>query len=120
MEAKKPEWLKTSLEELENIVIELAKQGIAAEKIGLILRDQYGIPTVRVYGKKIYEIIKEKLNIKKQDDFQNINKKIEVIKAHLAKNRQDRKVKKNLMSCEARSIKLEKYYKKRMKNARGD
>ena len=40
----------------------------------------------------------EKLNIKKQDDFQNINKKIEGIKAHLAKNRQDRKVKKIIIS----------------------
>ena len=120
MESKKPEWLKISLEELEKIVVELAKQGIPSEKIGLILRDQYGIPTARVYGKKISEIIEEKLNIKKQDDFQNINKKIEKIKSHLAKNRQDRKVKKNLLSCEAKSIKLGKYYKKRVKNAEGN
>lgn len=120
METKKPEWLKVSLEELENIVVELAKQGIAAEKIGLILRDQYGIPTAKVYGKKISQIIEEKLSIKKLDSLDNIKKKIDSIKAHLAKNRQDKKVKKCLQNQETKSIKLERYYKKRAKNAGGN
>ena len=117
METKKPEWLKISLEELENIIVELAKQGMPSEKIGLILRDQYGIPKTKIYGKRISQIIEEKLNIKKQDNLQNIKRKIERMMAHLAKNRQDKKVKKCLQNQETRSIKLERYNKKRMKNA---
>ena len=49
----KPSWIKTSQKELENLVIELAKEGKTPAQIGLVLRDKHGIPKTRLLGKGI-------------------------------------------------------------------
>ena len=51
------EWLKIKPSEVENIVIDLYKKGNTPAKIGLILRDQHGIPKAKLIGKKISKII---------------------------------------------------------------
>ncbi|HLD37683.1 MAG TPA: 30S ribosomal protein S15 [Candidatus Nanoarchaeia archaeon] len=118
-EEKKPLWVKMPLDELENLVADLAKQGIGTEKIGLILRDNYGIPAARVYGKSISKIISEKLNVQRRDDLDNVKKKIVKIKAYLAKAKTDKNIKRSLSIHGANAIKLERYYKKEGKNAGG-
>ena len=45
---------------MEKIVVELAKKGETPAKIGLILRDSYGIPKSKLFGKRISEILNEK------------------------------------------------------------
>ena len=55
---EKPAWLKIKEEELKKIIAELAQNHPPA-KIGIILRDQYGIPTTRLYGKKLSHYLKE-------------------------------------------------------------
>ena len=35
---------------LKEIILKLADKGLTAEKIGLTLRDQYGIPKIKIYG----------------------------------------------------------------------
>jgi len=90
---QKPVWLKTSQEETEAFILEMANKGISAEKIGLILRDQYGIPTAKLYGKKISKIIEEKLKNKPTTNLNNINKRIEKIANHVSKNPKDKRAK---------------------------
>ena len=51
--AQKTDWMKSKPADLEKKVIELAKQGLSAEKIGLKLRDELGIPTLKVFKLKI-------------------------------------------------------------------
>ena len=53
-----PTWCKYSSEEVEAFVIKLAKEENPPSKIGVILRDQYGIPLVKsIVGKSIKQII---------------------------------------------------------------
>jgi len=57
METEKTGWVKIKPQEIEKKVIELGRQNIPPEKIGLALRDQYGIPKAKLLGKKINKIL---------------------------------------------------------------
>src|SRR3989338_3061332 len=53
-------WISYSAHEVEQLVVKLAKTGSSASKVGMILRDNYGIPDVqKLTGKKIVQILKE-------------------------------------------------------------
>ena len=57
-EMTKPKWIKMKEPELKKTILELS-QTYAPSQIGIILRDQYGIPTTKVFGKKLKEYLKE-------------------------------------------------------------
>ena len=57
--SEKPSWVALRPAELEKIVIDLSKQGETPAKIGLVLRDKYGVPKAKLLGKRISQIIKE-------------------------------------------------------------
>ena len=54
----KPVWVKMKEPELKKIIAELAEKH-SPSKVGMILRDQYGIPTTRIFGKKLNAYLKE-------------------------------------------------------------
>jgi len=55
-----PSWCKYQPEEVEALVIKLAKEGQPPSRIGTILRDQHAIPLVKlITGKTITQIVKE-------------------------------------------------------------
>lgn len=107
---KKPEWLKLSEEELKKIIKELAQKN-PPSVIGKILRDQYGIPTTKVYGKKLCQYLKE-IGIETNEELQNTEEKLNRIKEHLRKNSQDKKTKHKLQKIQSKVNILRKYYKK--------
>ena len=109
-----PLWLKFSEKDMEAIVVKLAKQGLTSEKIGLELRDSYGIPTTRITGKKISQILKEN-GIYQDTTAVNLDKKQQAIVAHIKKNKQDKRAKLALTIISARISKYKKY--KKTKNA---
>ena len=51
----KPVWLKYTEKEVKEIILNIIKKQpeITSEKIGLILRDTFGIPKTKIYGFKI-------------------------------------------------------------------
>ena len=56
--AIKPEWTEYSNEEIEELILKFRKEGKSTSVIGVILRDQYGIPDVKtVTGDKITAIL---------------------------------------------------------------
>ena len=56
----RPSWVRYGDKEAEQLVIKLAKQGYTQSKIGIALRDIYGIPDVRtITNKNISFILKE-------------------------------------------------------------
>jgi len=84
----KPSWVKMKPAELEKLVVELARKGEGPAKIGLILRDKYGVPKARVFGKKIGQILREnKINYK--SDSEIVNDRVENLKRHIIKNKRD-------------------------------
>ncbi|MEM4271913.1 MAG: 30S ribosomal protein S15 [Candidatus Pacearchaeota archaeon] len=94
--ASKPEWVKLKPAELEKLVIDLYKKGNSPAKIGLILRDEHGVPRAKTFGKRITEILKN-AKVPLRDEREIINKKIENLKAHIEKNKHDIPAKKALV-----------------------
>lgn len=91
----KPSWIKIKSAELDNIVIELARNGESPAKIGLVLRDRHGIPKSKLISKKISGILKEK-DIAFKKEAESMQETIEKIQKHIEKNKQDNTAKKSL------------------------
>ena len=108
-----PVWVKYKPEEVEKLVIKLAKEGKKTSEIGIVLRDSYGIPCVKtITNKKITEVIKEnKLERKIPEDLHNLIEKAVSILKHLEKNKQDMVGKRGLQLTESKIKRLTKYYK---------
>jgi len=95
-ETKKTDGVKMKPAELEKIVAELYKQGETIAKIGLILRDKYGIPKAKLLGKKIKEIL-EGAKVQIRSEAEIIQKKLDSLKKHIEKNKHDQPAKKKLV-----------------------
>ena len=109
---EKPYWLKTTDKEVEELIVKLGKEGNSSEKIGLILRDTYSIPNVKVITKKkISKILEENGMKEEKNDLKNLEKKQENLKRHMSKNRVDKKAQKGLQLTQAKIHRLKKYYK---------
>jgi small subunit ribosomal protein S15 len=110
---KEAKWVSYKPGELEDIVVKLAKEGKSAADIGTILRDQYGVPSVRALsGKKILQILKEReLASDLPEDMTNLLKNAVKLRAHLEGNKHDRYSKRGLELTESKIRRLAKYYK---------
>ncbi|MCD6371568.1 MAG: 30S ribosomal protein S15 [Candidatus Aenigmarchaeota archaeon] len=110
-----PEWLKIKKEEIEKVVIGLAKKGYTSAQIGTILRDQYGIPDVRVItGKKITQIMKENdVYPKFPEDLMSLFKKAVNLYEHLKKHKSDKHSKRGYQLLESKIRRLIKYYQRK-------
>jgi small subunit ribosomal protein S15 len=107
-ELQKPTWVKMKEPELKKIILELSESH-APSQIGIILRDQYGIPTTKVFGKKLKAYLKE-LGIEKNEDLENAEKKVEKMKEHLKNNITDRSAKHKLQHAQSRLNITKKYF----------
>jgi len=109
---EKPVWLKYGEEEVKEIILKLADKGLTAEKIGLIMRDQYGIPKVSLYGLKVGKVLKEKDKFTKPS-LVNLQKKVIKLEEHYAKNKQDKKTERAMMITKSKLKKFQDYLKKK-------
>lgn len=105
---EKPTWVKMKEPELKSVILELSEK-YAPSQIGIILRDQYGIPTTKVFGKKLKEYLKE-LGIEKNEDLENAQKKVDNLKEHLKNNITDRKAKHKLQHAQSRLNITKRYF----------
>ena len=116
--SKKPlidaKWTIYSKEEIERIIIKLANDKLQTAKIGLILRDQYGIPSVKaIAGKTVSKILEENdLTPKLPEDMFNLLKRAVNLRNHLEKNKRDKHSKRGLELVESKVRRLSKYYVK--------
>ena len=111
----KPVWVKYSKEEIESIILKLAKQGMNEAKIGMNLRDVYGIPLSKsITEKKISQILKEhNLYPKEPVEITDLIKRANALKKHLEKNNHDKVAKRGLQLTGAKIRRLATYYKKK-------
>ncbi|MGQ9506244.1 MAG: 30S ribosomal protein S15 [Candidatus Bathycorpusculaceae bacterium] len=109
-----PSWCKYQPEEVEALVVKLAKEGNSPSRIGTILRDQYAIPLVKpITGKTITKILKDAgLAPAMPEDLANMLKKAESLATHLERNKKDLHNKRALQILEAKIHKLSRYYKR--------
>lgn len=109
----KPSWLTYSQKEIEQLVIKLAKAGKPSSQIGLVLRDSYGIPDVKVItGKNITKMLEENnLLSDLPEDLMALIKRELLLLKHTEKNKHDMTAKRGLQLTESKINKLSKYYK---------
>lgn len=109
-----PEWIDRSPEEIEDLVLELAEEGKTPAKIGVVLRDRYGIPDVRdILGKNILSILESNdMEPDVPEDLMNLLRKAVNLRDHLDKNSNDARAQRELSELEANIQKLAKYYKR--------
>jgi len=109
---EKAGWVEYSTEEIEEIILKLRKEGKSASVIGVILRDQYGIPDVKsVTGMKITHILdKHGQTEEYPEDLMNLIRKAVNIRDHLSENPKDLHTKRGLQLVESRIRRLVNYY----------
>lgn len=110
-------WIRYKPKEVELLIVKLAREGNTSSQIGMVLRDTYGVPDVKIaLGKKITAILKEKkLLAKLPEDLMALIKKLIAIKSHLEINNHDMTAKRGLQLTESKIKRLVKYYKKTKK-----
>lgn len=111
---KVPPWALYKGKEVEKLVLKYEKMGKSASEIGSLLRDSYGIPSVKALtGKKINKILGENgLRKELPEDLLHLIKKLIVVKQHLEKNKQDQTAKRGVLLTDSKIRRLVKYYKK--------
>ncbi|MDK2916747.1 MAG: small subunit ribosomal protein [Euryarchaeota archaeon] len=109
-----PEWSNTDIAEIEKIIVDLRKDGMSTSQIGLVLRDRYAVPDVKLAtGKRIGEILREKgLESEIPEDLRNLMQKALGIRKHLAENKKDVHNARQLQIAESKVRRLVKYYVK--------
>lgn len=109
-----PTWCRYTSEEVEAQIIKLAKDGQPPSKIGIILRDQHGVPLSKpITGKSITQILKERnMYSTLPEDLENLLRKATRLHVHQDKNKSDLHNKRALQLVEAKIYKLVRYYKK--------
>jgi len=109
-----PNWCKYQPEEVEALIVKLAKEGNSASRIGTILRDQYSVPLSKpITGKRVLTIMREnELAPAFPEDLASLLKKAESLSLHLEKNRTDLYNRRALQLIEAKIHKVSRFYKK--------
>jgi len=95
--------------------MKLAKEGYPASRIGIILRDQHGVPLAKpITGKSVTDVLKERgVAPSLPEDLENLLRKATRLHVHYDKNKADLHNKRALQLVEAKVYKLARYYKKR-------
>ncbi len=111
---KIPSWAPYQGKEVEKLIIKFAKAGKTSSEIGMILRDSYGVNSVKaVTQRSVSAVLEEnKLAGKLPEDILSLIKKMIIINQHLEKNRHDETAKRGLILTSSKLKRLIDYYKK--------
>lgn len=107
-----PEWVQYNKKDIEAMVVKLAKEGHPPSMIGLILRDQYGVPDVKLICKQTITQILRKHGLAPEipEDLLNLIKRAVRMRRHLEENKKDIHNKVKLTHVESKIRRLAKYY----------
>ncbi len=109
-----PKWVQQSAEEVKDLVVKLAGEGLSPAMIGLVLRDQYAVPNVRLAaGKTVKQILDEKgVKFELPEDLQALMKRAVSLSGHVKRNPKDMHNQRGLRLIESNIRRLTKYYKR--------
>jgi len=108
-----PEWVDYTASDVEELVVRLGKAGTPPALIGTILRDSYGIPSIRnITGKTLTRILEENgLKPAYPEDLMNLIRKAVGLRHHLARNKRDVHNRVKLIHIESKVKRLVRYYR---------
>lgn len=109
-----PDWCSRTPEEVEELVVKLAKEGHQPSMIGLILRDQYGIPLVKaISGKSINHILVEnEQSLRVPEDLFHLISRAIALRRHLDESKKDLHSRYGLRLVESKIRRLVNYYRR--------
>lgn len=108
-------WISRDPKEVEALVVKFSKAENSPSKVGMILRDSYGIPDVQVITKKkIVQILKDnKVAPKLPEDLRALISKYVSTTKHVEKNHKDEASIRGLHLTASKINRLAKYYKRK-------
>ncbi len=108
-----PKWVQYDPEEIEEIIVDLARKGYGPSMIGIVLRDQFGIPLVKpIIGKTITQVLEEHcMKMVVPEDLFRLMEKAVNLRRHLEEHPKDTHAKKGLLDLESKIRRLVNYYK---------
>ena len=111
----KSDWVKLTPEQIGKLVVEMNKEGLNASQIGIKLRDEHAISSIKsVTGKNMKQFMEENgINQEIPEDLEALVKRALSLQNHLKSNKGDRKNVRSLELLEAKVHRLSKYYKKK-------
>ena len=106
-------WIRASKSEVEAVIEKLAREGESEARIGVVLRDQYGVPNAKlVLGQSISSFLKEKnLAPKFPSDLMDLIRTAVGLRKHLKQNPRDVQNKVKLTHIESKIRRLVRYYR---------
>ena len=111
--AAPPEWSNSDKTEIEELIVQLSKEGHTNSSIGTILRDKHGVPDVRlVTGERIAQTLNRvgKSSGLPEDLMSLMRRALRLID-HLSQNSKDLHNRRQLELCESKIRRLSRYYK---------
>jgi Ribosomal protein S15P/S13E len=114
MITENPAWVPINATDIEELIVKMSKDGYTSARIGLVLRDQYGVPNVKLAtGRTVTEIMAEKgVSPALPEDLSNLMRRAISLNVHLRDNRGDISNKRGLQLIESKIRRLERYYKR--------
>jgi small subunit ribosomal protein S15 len=109
-----PKWVQQSPGEVMDLVAKMVGDGMSMAMTGLVLRDQYAIPNVRLAtGKSVKAICEAKgLKFELPEDLQALMKRAVQMTDHVKKNKKDLHNLRGRKLIESKIRRLVKYYKR--------
>jgi len=107
-----PEWVPIDAAEIGHLVGKMAKDGLSSAVIGTRLRDQYGVPNVKLAtGKSVLALMKASgIKMEFPEDVRNLMKRAVHLSVHLSTRPKDLHNLRRLHNIEAKIRRLVKYY----------
>ena len=108
-----PAWSNTDAKAITKVILDLRKEGASSSRIGLVLRDRYGVPDVKLaLGKRIGDVLKEnKVASEIPEDLRDLMIKALGLRKHLGENKKDLHNKRQLNLIESKIRRLVRYYR---------
>lgn len=111
----RPAWVTIETTEVIDQAVKLAKGGMSSAQVGTVLRDGYGVPSVRaVVGQRMTEILQSH-GVKSDlpEDLQALLKRVVHLQRHLQGHPTDHSNQRGLSLMESRIRRLARYYRQR-------
>ncbi|MCI4353806.1 MAG: 30S ribosomal protein S15 [Thermoplasmata archaeon] len=111
----KPTWVTMEKTEIVEEAVKLSKGGLSGAQVGTVLRDAFGVPSVRaVTGTRMAKLLNEN-GVKPEipEDLQALLKRVVHLQRHLKTHGKDLSNRRGLNLMEARIRRLARYYRQR-------
>ncbi len=113
--ASKPTWAIPEPDELVDRAVQLARGGLSSAQVGTVLRDTYGVPSVRLAtGQRLVPLLAAH-GVKPElpEDLTALLRRVVTLQRHLATHPRDESNRRGLSLIESRIRRLVRYYRDR-------